>query len=242
MGIRINKVLGYALTDVRADTNKWEITDPRFNKDGYTTDWEDSKFTIEGFKEHLIAKIKEIGEDDLDRFNYRLTLRGLEAKEGDMFRYPLRGFYECVTYDMEFGSPNVIVFSPISCHKEWKRYDNAIDYYDPANSDDGAITESVIKLNRPLWPWDTYTNIKLDPPETLKYEQQHFISILQQGFVDGDEDEYVQKMGFDNVADMEKHVIPTIPPEVVEMIKYLKIFKDEKTIYELRPVIYGYWS
>jgi hypothetical protein len=245
MGIRIHKILGYALTDVQADTDKWEITDPRFNKDGYLFDPEEVKFSVDGFKAYLTRKILASKEDDEndERFDLKLILRGLEKNPDDMFSRPIRGLYDCINYDMEFGDPKVLVVVPPSCTKEWSRYDDAIDYYDPVNqSADGGIEPSVIHLDRPLWPWDTLISTKTMPPKPLNHFQSQAYYLWKNGHIVTDEDLYAEKIGFETIEEMKRYVMPIIPLEVVELLKYLKIFNDEKTIYELRPVIYGYWG
>jgi len=243
VGIRIHKMLGYALTNVEADTNKWEITDPRFNKDGYMFDMEEQKFSVDGFKAYLTKQIIAAQNDEDQRFDLKLILRGLESNKDDMFSRPISGLHQCIEYDMEFGESEVFLVVPPSCAKEWNRYDDAIDYYDPTNEAiDGGIANSVIPIDRPLWPWDSLMNTKTNPPSKLDYTQTHQYNLWKNDNIVTDEDEYVQRIGFDNVEEMKRCVMPMIPLEVVELLKYLKIFTDDKYIYELRPIIYGYWG
>jgi len=115
MGIRIHKMLGYALTNVEADTNKWEITDPRFNKEGYMFDREENKFSVDGFKAYLTKQILAATDEENERFDLRLILRALEDNKDDMFSRPIHGLHECIEYDMEFGESEVFLVVPPSC-------------------------------------------------------------------------------------------------------------------------------
>jgi hypothetical protein len=199
---------------------------------------EEDGFTMEGFTEYLDARIEELGEDDFDRWDLRLLKRQIEQGE-------MKKLYSSVIYDMEFGSAEVMLFIPPSSTKTWTRYDDMIDYYDPANqSEDGGIAESVIKIDRPLWPWEGYVNIKTFPPERLTgLQYQMYNTIRNLGFEQLTKpDEVLQTVGVDTKEELDEFIVPIIPPELVELLKYLKIFKNEDDIYQLRPMIYGYWG
>lgn len=242
MGIRINKVIGYGLTDVIADTDNWNLkNDPRFNQKGYfgmDCETQEDSFSVEGFKEYLEKKIESLVEGDFSRMELMLTKRFLEDTK-------LHGIWEGAVYDMEFGNPEVMVFVPLTSVNRWKRYDDMIDYYDPVNSSqDSGIENSLIKLNRALYPYDSYVNIKSGVPVRLNSLQWQTLIFIKNRGDDGlkDGDVILSELGVESREELEKYIVPTIPEELIELIKYLKIFNDEKDIYQLRPMIYGYWS
>ena len=237
MGIRIHKMIGYGLTDVIADTGNWDLrNDSRFNPNGYMFAGENG-FTRDGFVEYLNRRIGELDNVDYDQFDLRLLQRQIEPMTAEL--------YNSVVYDMEFGNPEVILFIPPTSVKDWTRYDNIIDYYDPANhSGDGGIIESVIRIDRSLWPWESYVNIKTMPPTRLTGMQYHaYNTIRNLGFerLKSPED-ILKSVGVDTKEELDKFIVPIIPIELVELIKYLKIFKNEDDIYQLRPMIYGSWG
>jgi hypothetical protein len=246
MGIRIHKILGYALTDVEADTDKWEITDPRFNREGYLFDREEEAFSIDGFVEYLERRIEEMESNEERAFDLKLLMRNLTAEKGDPMRYDFHGFYDIVNYDMEFGDSSVLITVPPSCTKEWNRYDDAIDYYDPVNrSEDGGIEPNVIPINRALYPWDWYMNTKTNPPTKLDGDQHQLYIMARRMLIDGKypvNDATYELIGVKNGEELKNNIVPIIPLELEEVLKYLKIFKDDNTIYTLRPIIYGYWG
>jgi len=242
MGIRIHKVLGYGLTNVIANKDRWDYgDDPRFDKTGFLFNEFDGGFTVEGFKQHLMACVYAMDDDDLDRFELRMLIRNLEDPD-KKYKFDL---YDSIKHDMEMGMDNVICFVPPSQFRSWVRYDDTLDYYDPTNrSDDGGIKESLVKIDRALYPWEWYMNIKELPPTRLTSTQySHYNSLRNHGF-----DKLVEtyslyeSMGIDNKEELTTMIVPIIPLELVELLKYLKIFVDERCIYQIRPMIYGWWG
>jgi hypothetical protein len=236
MGIRIHKVIGYGLTDIEADTEKWQITDPRFNQNGWLCGHDENKYSLDGFVEYIKTRLAQIDEEDFDHFDLRMLLHTLE----NVNRYD---FYNYVIYDMEFGEPNVAVFIPPGAG-DWQRYDDMIDYYDPVNSDENGIKNSLIPVDRPLWPYESWINIKEMPPTRLTGRQWDAFILFRNIHRDKLKDlSYIfEEIGVENEEELKTYIVPSIPPILVELIKYLEIFVDERHIYELRPMIYGYWA
>jgi len=244
MGIRIHKVLGYGLTDVAFNRDSWSLEDdPRFYKDSFLFNENDytDKYTIEGFIKYLVERVEVMGDDDLSRFELRLLIRQLEDPEEKRKYY----FFDSINYDMEMGLDGVMCFVPPSQYKEWVRYDNTIDYYDPVNrSDDGGIKESVIMIDRALYPWESYVNIKEMPPTRLTGTKlPHFYSLKNLGFDNiVDTPGLYESFGVANNEEFRTLIVPAVPLELVELLKYLKIFNKEEDIHQLRPMIYGWWG
>lgn len=238
MGIRIHKAIGYGLTDVIADQDSWSLkNDPRFNLNGYPFG-DEEKFDLAGFCNYIEERIESMDEDDFGRFDLTLLKRQIESGE-------CKEPYYSVIYDMEFGNSEVMLFMPPSSVKLWSRYDDMIDYYDPVNhSEDGGIIESVIMIDRPLYPWESYINIKTMPPVRLTgLQYQAYNTIRNLGLTQMKSPEVMLKsVGVESKEELDTYIIPIIPAELVELIKYLKIFTDDKYIYQLRPLIYGYWG
>lgn len=242
MGIRIHKSIGYALTDVIYDDDNWTVeNDGRFNPNGWMMlDYEEReyRFTTTGFRKHIEALLPDNKEDrNHDHFEFILLMQLMDA--GDV-----KELYDYIIYDMEYGAGNVLLLIPPG-HNDWTRYDNIIDYYDPANrEDDGGIIESIIPVNRPIWPYDSYNNLKTMPPKVLtNFQHQLYNTVKQRGLEKyTDQQKILKELGLDTPEELKTHIAPVVPLALVEMLKYVKMFKDEKTIYELLPTIYGYWG
>jgi len=243
MGIRIHKSIGYALTDVIYDEDNWTVeNDGRFDPDGWMMlDCEESeeRYTMAGFKKHIEALLPVNKKDHNhgEHFELYLLLQLMDAGN-------VKELYSYIIYDMEFGAGNVLMLIPPG-NNDWVRYDDIIDYYDPANREnDGGITESIIPIDRPIWPYESYNNLKTMPPTALTGVQQQFYNTVKYRGLEKytDQQAVAEILGLDTPAEFETHIAPVIPLALVEMLKYVKMFKDERTIYELRPIIYGYWG
>lgn len=242
MGIRIHKSIGYALTDIIYDTDNWTVeNDGRFDPEGWMMldcDEKEDRFTMAGFKEYIEAQLPCDKEDyNHDLFDLVMVKHLMDAGE-------MKEVYNYIIYDMEYGDGNVLQLIPPG-NNNWARYDDIIDYYDPVNKEtDGGITDSVIPIDRAIWPYDTYINLKTMPPTPLtSIQHQLYNTVKYRGLEKYTEvDQILGKLGLDTLEEFETHIAPIIPLGLIELLKYVKMFKDEKHIYELRPIIYGYWG
>ncbi|VAW58919.1 hypothetical protein MNBD_GAMMA08-1552 [hydrothermal vent metagenome] len=256
MGIRIHKVLGYGLTDVQYDEKNWEITDPRFNPNGYfgiqdVFDREEA-FTDKGFDEY----VNEIDGDTGDKFNNLYILQcgrkealeknGHTSKNGDLLYNYKDSIESSVTYDSEYGDSNIMVFTPPYWGKYWIRYDDSIDYYDSQHYDeDGGIINGHQMLNRPIYPFDGYQDNRTTPPTIITHTDFRLYvdsRDFKKSYANTMRENLKERMAFNSDEEIEQAINPIIPLELVELLKYLKVFNDEKIIYTLRPMLYWYWG
>jgi hypothetical protein len=56
------------------------------------------------------------------------------------------------------------------------------------------------------------------------------------------EKDLLQIPHFKTLAEAKENIVPFVPDDVSEFCRFIKIFKDDKTILDLRPMIYSYWS
>jgi len=258
MGIRIHKFLGYGLTDVKADINNWIIIDDRFNPDSKVTNWDylDSEERLDDYKEFLKGKMKKtkykeggkvekIDSDEMDLF---LELHFLNNKDVSLF--------DCVEYDMEFGMENVILFIPPGHGDDWHRYDDVIDYYEfyyHYDVDNDSDMTFVKELKMGIYPYDygycdKRTGERLDNLHVRGHLQLKMERMKQSFEEKNILDEYyivlnesAKKLGFKNSEDADENMLPEVPDSIRAWCEYLKVFKDEKTVYQLKPMIYQVW-
>jgi len=255
MGIRIHKILGYGLDDVEFDGENWKVTDSRFAEDGYlNVDWEEREniFTDEGFDEYLSNIVENENEEDglwsglgILR-NLRQQAKDEEDKWSKKGRYSNKdSISNCVVHEPEFGMSNVMVFTPPVFGKNWQRYDDIIDYYEPSHHDvDGGIDTGITLLNRSIYPFDGYVDCRTMPPKRLNHlEWRLYVdSIHSQEYKDVFAESARETMDFKDVEEMHKMVRPMVPDELTVLLKYLKVFKDEADIHTLKPMLYWYWG
>ena len=240
MGIRISKVLGYGLTDLKTEGKYNEIiSDPRINPNGYfgnSVDKEE-KFTDDGFDAYLDAHKEDPDEVENDLSILR-HLRDVEKEKGREYR---NQFFYRLIYVVEGGLPNVMVFQPPIFGNDWSRYDDTIDYYDPATqATDGGCGVDFVMLDRALYPFESFWDTRENPPKRLTGDDYHW-------YTDRRWSEKMAKLasenlGFKSVEEMNQCIQPVVPKELIALLKYFKVFTKDEYIYQLRPMIYWYWS
>lgn len=241
MGIRISKVLGYGLTDVKT-TGKYNeiLNDFRFNPSGYFAmhaDDQEEKFTDAGFDKYLDAHKEH--PDDIH--NDLSILRHLREREQDGGRAPADSIRHRMIYDSEFGMPNVMVFQPPVFGSDWSRYDDIIDYYDPQQqAKDGGCGIGFTMINRALYPFESFCDYRENPPAVLKGDDWHrYINAKNSPRM---VECALEELGFETEEEMHQMIHPMIPKELIALLKYCKVFTKDEYIYQLRPMIYWYWS
>lgn len=232
MGIRIHKMIGYGLTDVRCADGR--ITDPRINASSRLFETENSILPeyleyVEGTNE---AK-EEFGD------------AALEAQMLREHMEPVAGFNWPFFWDSEFGDPSVLLLRPVA-FPEWHRYDNAIDY---------AEETAVHSPNRPrverlpigIYP---FTGCLMDARTGLDFEQRianTFRQILfRRDRGNADREKFLKlaakALGFDSVAEAERCVVPTVPGDIRRLAAWGELFTQPDGWKDLRPLLYVYWS
>lgn len=157
MGVRVHKIIGYGLTDIKH--RKGVVKDPRINMDRidalrYAEDRDDSEeFTVAKFYKWVICNRRRLVQISRSEGLGR-TVRDHHCDEGlflmhylprqPRYRGPARfqylakkdlSFHDIVTHDEECH-PNIMVFQPFTCAKAWSRYDDIIDYVEETSQYD----------------------------------------------------------------------------------------------------------
>lgn len=172
MGIRIHKVLGYGITDLKTkDGNKTDkiIVDERINKNGFLmVDYEQrEKWKVEDYLKYIIDHEKEDEYYDAEVLKGSITTR-IIRRDFNKLKETVYNIDELVIYDWEYGMPQVVVFVPITHINDWTRYDDVIDYYDSINYGTGSIENEIKILSGGIFPYSSInskTNKKIIPFE-----------------------------------------------------------------------------
>lgn len=235
MGIRIHKCLGYGLNDIK--TKKGKIVDERFNLvDGYFASGDtEEDFKFEDFKTYL----KNL--DDKMRKEKKSSMIALDImtlKESNKFY----DFYNVIHYENEYGLKNVLLIQPF--HKDWSRYDDMMDYIENP-------TKNRVKiLDRALYPYLSFTNkqTKLNHMVVDDYNidcieiKRNMNYLIEQKASKKRKDELAKEYGFTSFKEMNETIVPSKPEILFEICKFTKMFKDINTVYDLKPMIYEWWS
>lgn len=245
MGIRIHRVLGYALTDLRLDSKKEKVIDKRINLNCDVLNDRENIGSIDDFISYVNANRAPKSQDSGVQF--------LEIQLKNQPETVAKELGLCVLQDTEFGMGNVICIIPPSEFTNWRRYDDIIDYMMSAHeSPDGGIKDTIVTLDKGIWPWEGYIN--RSNGERVDISSYFVYNRLADGLskggyqvseipkVKGSLDKISKKMGFKSFRDAEKNLTPTITSEVIWLCRYLNLFNDENTAFTLKPVVYTYWG
>lgn len=225
MGIRINKVLGYGLTNVQTQDD--EIIDPRFSKKSILNDDEDSYYSINNYITWLEQK-----KNEENKFEICLEIKSLEDfKDSDLDR--------CFVHGTEYMNPKVFCCIPACCYSQWSRHDDMIDYIE-ANR---TAKNKVKKINSPLYPWLSYWDNR-DGREIKQYAFEFLrnVNYFKKNKRPYDGNELAQLMGFEDMETCIRHMRPMVPETVQLQLEYANIFTDPKIVYQLEPILYTYWT
>lgn len=233
MGIRVNKTLGYGLTNVRPN-------DPRFDPNGYMgMDDEDRQeaFSLENYKKWLGQQPEVNGSYDL------------KCELSYTYGYKHQP-YECFTYDDEFGLRNVLNIRPMCKAEEWRKYGNFIDYVEEEANGRGRVKV----FTHGFHPWqsmfcDSRTGQRLDPNYSYNFnstmEVGRELRRKKRNFKNDPIPKltaWAEAMGFNSLSECVKYFAPMPPIELVYLCKFLQLFKNPLDIFQLRPMLYVYWS
>ena len=245
MGIRIHKMMGYGLGDIKTKNGK--IIDERFNpfpEDG----WGIAEDTVKEFlgwlkKERMQARKLCAWAD-----NNRIPENNYDSDIGQIINYFENGGENSpfIYYDAEYGNSKVMMFCPIEC-PDWCRYDNTIDYYEFGSEPKNKI--NWFKNSCGIYPWlgmvkkqgsadfsgDVYEPLYKSPPFFNPAEFNMMIGVFSK--------KSKPTTTLEHVDYLIKNYRCCIPDSILLYTKFLGIFKNwEQTIQELKPGIYTYWS
>ena len=294
MGIRVHKVIGYGLTDIKHKGGK--ITDPRFNMDRIDAlrfagdEGDEEPLTVARFWRWVICnrrRLVKLAASEGRRHRAHIVHdhhmdEGLflmhyipESMRKKRLRGPARfeylankelSFYEAVIRAHEFGCPNVMVFQPFSCIKEWTRFDNIIDYVEESAKHNSRARWHTLRHLCGIYPYiGTMVRVS-DPPISLLPTLYKFsegaecttdIDIddsglpmyLSGGFYNQLIGRWDKKLPPIAEGDFLKHLIedwrPTLPLELLWILTYMGdkgCFNDVEAIKKsLQPMLYVYW-
>jgi len=224
VGIRVHKSVGYGLTDIEFDEESHKIVDKRVDPEGYlhhsydVEEEDEDKYPWErdGAKGYKKWIKKNFTKDQ------RHSSRGPHL---DMFSFghwskkEIKSWdpFKSVIHQGEFGLPNVLLVVPFGFYKSWNRYDDTLDWCEETHCHEQM--NRVVAFKRGIYP---FNNVLVDPVSGAPYLGLHHT-----------EEDALVKAG---------KAVPRVPPEVSALCRYLKLFKDDKTILDLRPMLYVHWG
>lgn len=229
MGIRINKVLGYGLTDVQAEDGY--ISDPRIN----------SNSPLLRGELDVASYIQWLWENFPDDFDANLEIKLI--RDSYIESRPL------LTYDREGNSngyfDGVISLRPFG-HDNWHRYGDIIDTEEDYALYGDSMDSRATLLKYGIFPYssdwmDSRTGEKLDRTAA------RVIKILidrENGQTErrNAADRLARSLNFDDADHALKYIAPMVPLGIRRLAQWTELFTDSAAWTQLRPMLYVYWS
>lgn len=232
MGLRINKVIGYGLTDVT--TEDMRIVDPRINPDSILLDKSRTRTAEPDYPQWLAER----HPDDLE---VQMERQLLESRDPDEA-------YKTVTWEGEYGLPHVLVVRPADS-PNWHRYDHPIDY------EEAAIRgEDPPYVHRTVGNIHPYEGIYMDARtgERIVGEQADRVRVWRRLVhaapekwpSEGQRTESLNRvaraLGFADHAEAERGIAPLVPDEIRRLCAWGELFTAPEVCLQLRPLLYVY--
>lgn len=243
MGIRINKKLGYGLTDVQHDNGR--ITDPRIN-----------------VSSRLLVPHEDVARDYLAHLAERRTTEG--EKSGAAAGEPSNEWidvcmeYEAVslslereghlkppvTWESEAGWQEMLLVQPLG-FPGWSHHDDPIDYLEETELYE-PVTPRVVPAPRGIHPFeglyvDSRDGRRLD--STAKRLTDRLLGKRNdRPDFRRAADHLAKTMGFADAAEAQQLIAPFIPDDVRRLCEWGELFTSPDVWLQLRPMLYVYWA
>lgn len=232
MGIRIHKVIGYGLTDVK--TRGYKIADGRINRKSMLLSDEESRFDALDYFE-WVKKKNEIRKDNEDYVSLNLDGMWLSPAEAQQEYSKVRNYHLC-HWGSEYMMKNVLCLIPLSEHKNWFRFDDIMDYIES----DGENQVKILKNG--IYPYEGLMDARNG--QLLKSSELNMWRFMHRNKGDYtlELDIISQQLGFADYAEANANIVPNVPAPIRDLVEYSRLFTNPDTIYQLRPMIYEYWS
>lgn len=219
MGIRINKTIGYGM--------KFE-NDEDFNLIDLEHTERINELTSEG--------LKDIFKNEL--MTYRLNVEFCNLQEDKLIENLYNSMVHIYTNKEDLPSIPFIIVTSNS--KDNHRHDDLIDYYEH----DGVVTEPIFKdLPFGIYPHNgLFVDTRDLSPVKHGINLVKTINKLREKGLIKDIDEILKITQFSNYEEYQKYCRSKMDDFVYGFLKYIGLFKNEKDIYRLSPMIVTYWT
>ena len=244
-------MLGYGFDDIIDNDPRfnvqpdkiWTLTDGDYDSDDYKeserlAEQKEGEFITHLYQRGLLTDVGIIDYWDLYQ-NIR------DKKEISIDSYD---FYH---YDEEYGLKNACIFKPLFGFKDWYRFDNTIDYMEHIERRVGNLPDSYVINFRwsCLYPFQSFVDAKTgdrlrtDPFSTVRMIN----SYLDKGEIpdpchEWESFEHGSDGKYKTWKEFKENVFPAVPDSIVQFCKFYNVFKDEKTVHTLKPMLYVYWG
>lgn len=257
MSLRLNKAIGYALTNLVP-------SDPRINQESPLLNWprleeESENFVVPNF-EGYIAWLKEAASASIAA---AVRLRSQPASgfgtniEATLLQIMIdkaRGtasLTDAVIYQRESGPDILLLIPPVYIHS-WLRRDDSIDYAEARLQPGGGLDNKLVPMDVGFGAYSTrFMDVDgTDLPSTAA----EFVQLAEAGMPADELDRIARDIRpldwkfnddrqlYAGAAEASARIVPTVPPDLRHLSAYGQLFTSDEVWKQLRPVLYTYWS
>lgn len=236
MKARINKRLGWGLTELRHDENG-RITDPRINTTALTGE---PGAIGDSYLDYLESPCKtEKSHNEWNDLSMVIKNVTEATKGGQEPPWP-------IIHKATAGRPDVLLIQPIGFPK-WSRYDDPIDHSEEHDRHHPARAR-VISLPDGIFPF-SHALMNSFTGQPVDKTAFHLITrLLKRPDVDTDPqyrksaDHLARVSGFTDAAQAVEHTVTAVPADIRHLCTWTGIFTEPDTWMQLRPMAYTYWT
>lgn len=242
MGIRVNKLLGYGLTDVEP------YEDPRINWNSPLVSGENpNEITVEKYQKFIQRREAEDAAACPERRNFRIESAFIRWGLNKGERFELTSTVTCDDGESENGA-KVLVVRPLT-ERNWHRFDDMIDWMEESYlrypGDDGNGYDRVDLFRGTIYPYHSYmdrrTGERLGGMIHEWVRMSHLVLPTPTDVPDVVLDEMARDIGFESHENAWANVVPEVPEAVRDVVEFGQLFNDSRTVLELRPMLYTFW-
>lgn len=227
MGIRVHKMIGYGLTDVKVADDGYTLADERINANSILLDYDTDTDAANTDAYFEFAKQRDV------------SLSSRRMFSGNDKDIPDDDPFESVVWEPEYGLGSVLCLRPVGTRTwGWYRSDDAMDWMEESYNHDQQNRVQV--FDRGIFPFDGYMNA-----ETGERIKQDIYTWVRARNSEGDPDfldTLAEIGGFQSHAEASRLVVPAVPEEVHVLAEFGQLFTSDDVWKQLRPMLYVYWG
>jgi hypothetical protein len=234
MGISVKKIMGYGFDDIVRDDPRFTVSPEKYSEfHEKLNDEKQQKLFIEHLLDRDEMKSRYASDYyalyDLKRARKKITLQS----------------YDFMKYDDDGGMPNVFIMKPLFGYNDWSRFDDSIDHAERPQRNKLEVQRFMT-----FYPFASY----VDSQTGEIFNDRIFNAIRHiNDCLDNKTNPDAPNDGWNSLyecsgkkyktfKEYEKFVFPAKPASIIEYANFFKIFKDDKIVHTMKPMIYTYWS
>lgn len=242
MGIRVNKVLGYGITDLATENGR--IVDERFNLNSVYFDEANDKADAEEYEDSLTveAYMSFLHSKSVNNVMPSFSMDRVMLKEG-IKRNQSYSVRDSFVFDCEGGSPEVFCLVPVHLQNKWRRVDDPIDYFELLSQGLTGAEPNVTMLDdrSGVYPYQGSVDKRTGDVLPLQKVQNW---VRAKNVSGGNEmlQFFTTDLGFSSVEEADENIVMQPSPDIVDLLEFSGLLSDLKYVYDFKPMIYTYWS